>query len=151
MYYTGYFRIGFSAPGMEGHFCLYPVYIDSARSLSDGRKYNKELCISKPKYQEIKNALEKLDIEHIDEPSKKHPRDFFCGGRFRIKKAYGKKFVIEGISQTILESRRTRETGTMSEQKSRGKAVHGIVQNGIYVENKLNLVPKRKKKGKKGK
>ena len=135
------------------HFCLYPVYIDSTRSVSEGRKYKKEFCVPKPRYQEIKHALEKLDIEHVDEPLKKHPRDFFSSGRFQIKKAYGKKFVIEGVGQTILESRSvcSADRTAADHKQGHGKAVHGVVQNGVYVENKLNLVAKRKKKGKKGK
>lgn len=136
---------------MEGeYFCLYPVYIDSTRSVSEGRKYRRELCVPKPRYQEIKRALEKLEIEHTGEASKRHPRDFFGSGRLHVKKAYGKRFVVEGVSQTILECRKTPETGRGErENKSgHGRAVHGVVQNGVYVENKLNLVPKKKKKGK---
>ncbi|CAD26386.1 SIGNAL RECOGNITION PARTICLE (SRP) SEC65 SUBUNIT [Encephalitozoon cuniculi GB-M1] len=133
------------------HFCLYPIYMDSARSLSEGRKYRKEICVQRPRYHEIKNALEKLEIEYTDEPSKKHPRDFFNSGRFRIKKEYGRLFVIEGISQTIAELRSKPGSSeeTSREKQSRGKAVHGVVQNGVYVENKLNLVRKKKAKKKK--
>ncbi|ADM12010.1 signal recognition particle Srp19 [Encephalitozoon intestinalis ATCC 50506] len=133
------------------YFCLYPAYMDSSRALSEGRKYRKEICIEKPRYHEIKNALEKLEIECVEEPLKKHPRDFFNNGRFRIKKEYGKLFVVEGVSQTIAEMRSSARSGgsVSSGKQAHGKVVHGVVQKGVYVENKLNLVRKKKTKKKK--
>ncbi|KAG5860505.1 signal recognition particle protein Srp19 [Encephalitozoon hellem] len=133
------------------YFCLYPIYMDSTKSLSEGRKYRKEICVQKPRYHEIKNALERLEIEYVDEASKKHPGDFFNSGRFRIKKEYGKMFVIEGVSQTITEMRSGSRGGESpsTERQAHGKAVRGVVQNGVYVENKLNLVRKKKSKKKK--
>ncbi|WEL39234.1 signal recognition particle Srp19 [Encephalitozoon hellem] len=133
------------------YFCLYPIYMDSTKSLSEGRKYRKEICVQKPRYHEIKNALEKLEIGYVDEASKKHPGDFFNSGRFRIKKEYGKMFVIEGVSQTITEMRSSSRGGESpsTERQANGKAVRGVVQNGVYVENKLNLVRKKKSKKKK--
>ncbi|AFN83496.1 signal recognition particle Srp19 [Encephalitozoon romaleae SJ-2008] len=133
------------------YFCLYPIHMDSRRSLSEGRKYKKEICVQRPRYHEIKNALEKLEIEHVDEASKRHPNDFFNGGRFRIKKEYGKVLVIEGVSQTIAEMRSNSKGNKdlPKEKQSSGKVVQGVVQNGVYVENKLNLVRKKKVKKKK--
>lgn len=132
------------------HFSLYPIYLDSTRSLSEGRRFRKELCIQKPRYHEIKGALGRLGIEHVEEPSKKHPQDFFNSGRFSIKKEYGKLFVIEGIVQAVAEMRKGKTTeSTPSEKQAHGKAVAGVVQNGVYVENKLNLVRKKKAKKKK--
>lgn len=133
------------------YFCLYPIHMDSGRSLSEGRKYRSEICVQRPRYHEIKNALERLEIEHVDEASKRHPKDFFNSGRFRIKKEYGRMFVIEGVSQTIAEMRSNSKGSKdfSKEKQPRGKVVQGVVQNGVYVENKLNLVRKKKSKKKK--
>lgn len=134
---------------MEKHFCLYPVYIDSTKTLAQGRKFRRELCIPSPRHQEIRAALQMLGIEHIDEPGKKHPRAFFSCGRVQIKREYGKTFAVEGIVHTILEARRA--GAEKPEHIPQGRAVHGVVQNGVYVENKLNLMPKKKKKRRKNK
>ncbi|KAH9411018.1 putative SRP19 protein [Ordospora pajunii] len=131
----------------NSHFCLYPVYIDSMKSASEGRKYGIGVCVPAPKWHEIKSALCKLDIEHVSEPGSKHPRDFLNPGRFRIDKKYGKKFVVEGLSTTILEERNSTQKQPGARQ-GHSKASKGIVQNGIYVENKLNLVRKKKEKKK---
>lgn len=130
----------------KDHFCLYPIYINLDRSLSEGRKYRKELCISNPQYKEIENVLKFLGIEHVGEPLKRHPKSFFTYGRFQISKVYGKAFVIEGLIQNIIKLRS--QSAYCPPKKTHGP-VHGVTQNGVYVENKLNLVPK-KKKSKKG-
>ncbi|TBU14608.1 signal recognition particle protein Srp19 [Ordospora colligata] len=131
----------------RSHFCLYPIYIDSTKSVSEGRKYGIDVCVPAPKWQEIKSALCKLDIEHVSEPGSMHPRDFMKPGRFRINKKYGKRFVVEGLSATIMETRKgiQKQSGT---GQAHCKAPKGIVQNGLYVENKLNLVRKKKNKKK---
>lgn len=130
-------------------FMLYPVYLDKNKSQAEGRKYSKSLCIDRPNYEEIQMALKSLDIECIEEPTKRHPRDFFNFGRFQIKKMYGKKNIVEGLKQTI-QTRRERPVEIKSEQSgSESKAQSFIKTNkGEVIENKLNLVARRKEKKK---
>jgi signal recognition particle subunit SRP19 len=135
----------------ERYFCLYPVDIDSTKTTAGGRKYRRELCVSRPRYQEIKNAIDFLGLEHISEPTKKHPRDFFSAGRFRIKKIYGKKFAIEGIAHTIAGMRDKTIAHEAEKAKAKAPVEGGVMHKGRLIENKLNLVPRKKNKGKKNK
>lgn len=131
-------------------FVLYPVYLDKKKTQAQGRKYNKNLCIDYPSYSEMLMALKSLDIECIEEPSKRHPRDFLNFGRFKIKKMYGKKNIIEGLSQTILSLRNQPKTQKVKEQPLETEKVESFITSskGEVIENKLNLVPKRKDKKK---
>ncbi|WUR04012.1 signal recognition particle protein [Vairimorpha necatrix] len=128
-------------------YVLYPVYLDSTKKLSEGRKYCKDLCIKNPSFLEISNALKFLEIDCTHEIHKKHPRDFFRSGRFKINKMYGKKNIIEGIRDTILKSR----TKPSVECKNTEKVQDFVTSKGDVIENKLNLVARRKIKTKKNK
>ncbi|KAK6090574.1 hypothetical protein P3W45_000297 [Vairimorpha bombi] len=138
---------------VKDYYILYPVYIDSTKKMSEGRKYNKDLCIDKPTFLEIYNALKHLEIESIPEQNKKHPRDFFRFGRFKIKKMYGKKNLMEGVKYTISKMRLKSSKNTASSTESQPKKApeYVITNKGEVIENKLNLVAKRKIKPKKGK
>ncbi|KCZ75355.1 hypothetical protein H311_03669, partial [Anncaliia algerae PRA109] len=52
-------------------FFIYPIYLDSSRTYSKGRKYAKNKCIPQPTSQEISKALTQLDIEHKFDASKR--------------------------------------------------------------------------------
>ncbi len=39
---------------------LWPVYFDSTKSRSEGRKVSKKLAVDKPKLDEVKRAVEKI-------------------------------------------------------------------------------------------
>jgi signal recognition particle subunit SRP19 len=129
----------------EEYFCIYPVYFDLRRSISGGRKYNRSLCLENPSYRELLDATRKLQLECIEEPTKKHPKEHFMSGRIKIKKIYGKKFVIEGLRQTVLDERKC-----ASRAKEEMKVEEKTLNKG-YVKNQMNLIPRKKKKGKKNK
>lgn len=131
------------------YFMLYPVYIDKNKTQAEGRKYSKSLCIDRPNFTEIQYALKSLDIECVEEPTKRHPRDFFNFGRFKIKKMYGKKNIIEGLKQTI-QNARERPVEIKNEQFGDSSRAQSFIttNKGEVIENKLNLVPRRKEKKK---
>lgn len=137
----------------KNYYCLYPVYIDSSRTVQKGRKFNRNLCVQNPNFAEIYQALNYLEIENIPEAMKKHPRDFFRSGRFKINKMYGKKKLVEGVSQIIRENR-TKKTDTTKKPmvEQIGKAPEFVkTSKGAIIENKLNLVARKKKDKKKKK
>lgn len=137
----------------QDFYCLYPVYIDSTKTIQQGRKFNKRLCVQNPNFAEIYQALNYLEIENIPEALKKHPRDFFRSGRFKINKMYEKKKLIEGLSQIIIENR-TKKSDTSKKTFSEPiiKAPEYVTTNkGAIIENKLNLVARKKKDKKKKK
>lgn len=126
----------------NGSFCIYPIYMDSARSISHGRKYPLSTCVPKPSLPEIVRALQELGIEHQADPGKRHPRDSFVLGRVQINKKYGKKYVVEGLSKAISDSRNKPKV----EQKTAPKR-----KASTDSKNPLNLAVRKKKKKEKGK
>ena len=88
---------------MTDAFAIYPIYLDSKRKLSKGRKYPLSLCIPNPNIAEIAAALKIMEIEHQIEPTKRHPCDPFIFGRVKVKKTCDKKFIFGGIKAHVEE------------------------------------------------
>lgn len=114
-------------------FVLYPVHIDSSRSLGDGRKYSRNNSVSRPTYREIRLALDTLKLQYKEEASKRHPKDLLEKGRFSIAKLVNRKETIQKIVDVIRENR---EKKIRADSKLKGN-------------NFLNLVPASRKKSKK--
>lgn len=127
-------------------FCLYPIYLDSLRPYSKGRKYPLNKCIKQPTAQEIQVALNQLEIQHKYDSTKRHPRDPFVYGRFSIKKSYDKNYIIRGLASVISENRVKKvESEKKKEIKDETESKSGVSDP----RNPLGLQPKRKKKNKK--
>lgn len=125
---------------MQDSFALYPIYFDIDRPHSKGRKFPLSSCLTKPTFNEICEALKTLEIEFTGEPTKRHPCDPFVYGRVKVNKMYNKKSVVDGIKNVVEEIRCNKKVI---------KAVDDGVDKKGYIKNELNLVPKKKKKGKK--
>lgn len=111
-------------------FLLYPTHINSENKESQGRKYNKTLCISNPRVTEIRKALELLKVEFTFETNKRHPRDTTVG-RFTIKRSGPRRETVYALLHKLKE---------MKEAKTENKS---------GVENKMKLTVKKKNKNKK--
>ncbi|RVD91087.1 signal recognition particle Srp19 [Tubulinosema ratisbonensis] len=127
-------------------FCLYPIYLDSSRPYSRGRKYPLNKCLPQPTSQEIQLALNQLEIQHNFDDTKRHPRDPFVYGRFSIKKSFDKAYIIKGLASVIKENRVRK---VENEKKKEIKAETQTKKEVINANNPLGLQPKKKKKGKK--
>ena len=115
------------------YFMVYPVHIDSNKTIDAGRKYAKEASVPGPNMPEIKAALEKLGLEYKCDANKRHPRDQLVCGRFSVKKEGSRGDVVRRIVDAIASERSRKAAGNKSK-----------------VPNLLNLVPRKKKgKGKK--
>lgn len=122
-------------------FCIYPIYIDSRRSLSNGRKYALKNCISNPLFNEISEALDEIHVEYKRENEKRHPKEPFVYGRVHIHKKYGKQYILDGILNYIRNKRNKSDIKSVTlEEKSIKKSSSN---------NPLKLVPKKKKNSKK--
>lgn len=110
------------------YFMLYPIHMDSSRAVSKGRKYAIDICVSKPRHTEIKNALDAIKIDYKEDAKVRHPKDSTTFGRFSIKKNGPKSQIVKNICQ-LINSEREKKKGT-------------------EVKNLLNLVPKKKKSNK---
>merc|ERR1740138_841833 len=62
---------------------IWPVYIDAKKTVADGRKLSKSMCVEYPTMQELKEVLEHLGFESSYE-EKAYPRDLTQFGRFRV-------------------------------------------------------------------
>lgn len=65
--------------------CVYPSYIDGAKSLKDGRKIPKAQCCKNPSIVRIAHAVKALGVPFVLEPRKCFPSDCFNRGRLRVK------------------------------------------------------------------
>ncbi|OQS55882.1 SEC65 [Ecytonucleospora hepatopenaei] len=114
-------------------FMVYPIYFDLSKKKSEGRKFNKNLCIKMPKAQEIKRAIENCKVEFSFEANKKHPKDQDkVLGRFILKlnSNLSRREILKQIGDFLVTNRLQKAA---SENK---------------VQNTLGLVRKKKNKKK---
>ncbi|KAK0829154.1 signal recognition particle subunit [Friedmanniomyces endolithicus] len=70
--------------------CIYPLYFDSTRSRTEGRRVAKEDAVANPLAREIVDALQwvgnlrGVPLKIVFEPDKGHPRDWANPGRVRV-------------------------------------------------------------------
>jgi len=71
----------------ERWICIYPAYINSKKSIKEGRRIPCEKAVDTPVYQEIKMVLDDAKVEYILEPkfySRERSKEPPFVGRFRI-------------------------------------------------------------------
>ncbi|TDH68199.1 hypothetical protein CCR75_003236 [Bremia lactucae] len=64
---------------------FYPNYIDSKKTLQQGRRISKELCCDTPTADEMSEVCTYFKLPHVLEPHKKYPRDWLRSGRIRVR------------------------------------------------------------------
>ena len=79
---------------------VWPVYIDAKKTIAEGRKLPKALCVEYPQMGELKEVLDHLGFEHSYEDNKAYPRDLTQFGRFRVtlKDSQSGEPKVEGIT-----------------------------------------------------
>ncbi|KAH8145936.1 uncharacterized protein LAJ45_10078 [Morchella importuna] len=80
---THYVSAG-SATLYKSYHCLYPVYFDSTRSRSSGRRAPRALSIPNPLARALVDACASLRLKTVFEPGKTHPKDWANPGRVRV-------------------------------------------------------------------
>lgn len=67
--------------------CFYPTYINSKRSVSDGRKIPLKLAVENPTLNEIKDVLLNagFNIELENKAYPREPNKYECRGRIRVQ------------------------------------------------------------------
>ncbi|XP_001607942.3 signal recognition particle 19 kDa protein isoform X1 [Nasonia vitripennis] len=72
----------------ERWICIYPAYINSKKSLAEGRKLTKEKCVENPTHQEIRDVLLSVGL-NVGVENKLHPRErskeLLYRGRIRVQ------------------------------------------------------------------
>ncbi len=91
---------------MKKRIIIYPEYIDSKRSRSEGRKLRKDYCVENPKIEEIYEAAKILGLNPEIQREKKYPRNwFYSKGRVIVDKNKSKLEILKEISKIIKDLR----------------------------------------------
>ncbi|KAG6034612.1 hypothetical protein E4U40_003680 [Claviceps sp. LM458 group G5] len=64
--------------------CLYPIYFDSLRTRTQGRRVPSSLASPSPLAREIATACSQLRLQTVLEPDKTHPKDWANPGRVKV-------------------------------------------------------------------
>ncbi|KAJ4835820.1 signal recognition particle 19kDa [Turnera subulata] len=75
---------GGSAPNTKKWVVLYPVYINSKKTLAEGRRIRTEKACENPTCIEIGDCCHHLKVPYAIEIDKAYPRDFMQVGRVRV-------------------------------------------------------------------
>jgi signal recognition particle subunit SRP19 len=88
---------------------IWPTYLDSAASRSDGRRVTKRYALKSPALDEITEAARTLELDPVVEPDKAYPAFWWKkSGRVLVKKTgTPKSSVLREIGSIIKEMRRT--------------------------------------------
>ncbi|KAK9768644.1 signal recognition particle subunit [Basidiobolus ranarum] len=64
--------------------CVYPAYLDSSKTVDEGRRIPKDKACQEPQAMQIAEAGKELGFPVAIEPTKRYPRDGLTFGRVRI-------------------------------------------------------------------
>ncbi|MCS7097313.1 MAG: signal recognition particle protein Srp19 [Candidatus Methanomethylicia archaeon] len=85
---------------------IWPAYLDATLTRSRGRRIPKEIAVSNPTLQEIKEAIKELNLNFIVEEGKKYPKMWFKDkGRILVEKSGRKIEIIKKIALIINQKR----------------------------------------------
>jgi len=59
---------------------IWPAYIDSSKSRSEGRRLPRDVAVDSPSAAEVANAAKQVGYEPEYEPEKQYPRSWWEGG-----------------------------------------------------------------------
>ena len=99
---------------------IWPIYLDSQKSLNEGRKISKEYAIPEPRIKEIIKATEKLRYKYVAEEDKSYPGEWYNNsGRVIITSDDSKKEILMNLSNTIKEIREMKQNNKPSNKKGK--------------------------------
>lgn len=61
-----------------GFQVIYPSYLDSTKSIKQGRRIGMEIAVETPSVMDLSQALQSLQIRHVLQPYKGYSRDVSC-------------------------------------------------------------------------
>ncbi|XP_072965175.1 signal recognition particle 19 kDa protein-like [Typha angustifolia] len=74
-----------SMPNIKKWIVLYPVYINSKKTIAEGRRISAEKACENPNCIEIDDCCRYLKLPSAIELDKAYPRDFMQRGRVRVQ------------------------------------------------------------------
>ena len=94
----------------ETRTIIWPAYIDSKKTKSEGRKIPKKQSVNAPKIREMTQAAKKLGLNPSVEKYKSYPPSWWEGsGRIIVDTKMSKREVLIKISNLINGSRTTKQ------------------------------------------
>ncbi|MGQ9530519.1 MAG: signal recognition particle subunit SRP19/SEC65 family protein [Candidatus Bathycorpusculaceae bacterium] len=85
---------------------VWPVYFDSTKTRRDGRRVSKSLAVPSPKILEIKEAAEKIGLEHEVVPDCGYPKmPWLKTGMLLVRKREAKAQIIKKIARQLTRIR----------------------------------------------
>lgn len=101
---------------------IWPIYLDSQKSLNEGRKISKEYAVSEPKIKEVIKATEKLRYKYYAEEDKAYPGEWYNkSGRVIITSDESKKEILINLSNTIKQMREMKQNKSSNKKGKKGK------------------------------
>lgn len=99
---------------------IWPIYLDSEKSLNEGRKISKEYAIPQPRIKEIIKATQKLKYKFIAEEDKAYPGEWYeKSGRVIISTDESKKEILMNLSDTIKQMREMKQNNKQTNKKGK--------------------------------
>jgi signal recognition particle subunit SRP19 len=90
----------------ETRTIIWPVYLDSTKTKSEGRKIPRESSVKAPRLREISQAAKKLGLNPSTEKHKAYPTSWWEGsGRVIVDRKMGKRELLLKLSNLINGSR----------------------------------------------
>ena len=101
---------------------IWPIYLDSEKSLNEGRKVSKEYAIPEPRIKEIIKATQKLKYKYVAEEDKSYPGEWYNkSGRVIITTDDSKKEILINLSNTIKQIREIRQNKPNNKKNKKGR------------------------------
>ncbi len=101
---------------------IWPIYLDSEKSLNEGRKISKEYAVPEPRIKEIIKATEKLRYKYYAEEDRAYPGEWYNkSGRVIISSDDSKKEILINLSNTIKQMRETKQANRSNKKSKKGK------------------------------
>jgi signal recognition particle subunit SRP19 len=92
----------------QDRIIIWPAYFDSTKTRKDGRRVPKSLAVPSPKVLEIRDAAEKIGLEHEIVPEAGYPKTpLLKTGMLLVKKSESKDRTILKIAKQLSTARST--------------------------------------------
>ena len=100
---------------------IWPIYMDSTKTRSEGRKISTEDAVSEPKLNEVYNAALSLSLKPIKHQNKAYPGERYNkSGRVLVEsETLSKNEMIRKISESIKNSRKAKKNANRNSKKKK--------------------------------
>ena len=91
---------------LNGKMVVWPANLDSTKTRKSGRKIPKAQALQSPRLEELREAANKLSIEHEAIPAKSRPRSWWeKGGYLIVPKPTHKAELLRSLSSEVRKQR----------------------------------------------